>query len=613
MIARLYTHPPGSLNGAAETYAKDVCDLGDGLVFSAVNSALTLLVVTKVTYDGEIAWQRSYASTTGGKMQPDGTGGFYLLGDGGSTPSLLHIDTNGALLWSRWSSYESGYDNWALSRFGSYDCLLSARSGVTTKLIAFAADGATLYEKIYTGITGEETMYSPPLSLASDGSGYMLASRLNAANDYLRVNKLSTTLSAVSLTKSYKIAASDSYWYLYDSCQLDGAMVLAFVVGSPAATLRLMCVNPDGTINWTKHLTDTGIADFDWNEAEVFGDTQGIFSTDEGFFVTSYDDADGAVLYRFNKTGALEWSKTIKVSNTAGNSAIETVIKLSDGRVVVSFHMQNATTGFRDASFLILNADGTPNSNFNSAVVEVAARTGVTVSAGTNPTVASDTAGSISTPTTTLVDSGVTLASTYYSLAAYDPDDFQTKQASGHKAIHHGQACSPYLQSGQATGTAETKHGIAMSVTRVPSGTTICASVGTKVVHHGQATGVSSLTSVATGHLATKHGTAQCKTIYAMTGALSIAHGTASFSSLFQATGYRATKHGIATTLLSRAMTGHLATKHGTMTSEWSFVSQLTGSAVTHHGTAGSKSSFLVTPSFKTRHGAHKTIRSITC
>src|SRR5574343_1229211 len=120
MIARLYTHPPGSLNGAAETYAKDVCDLGDGLVFSAVNSALTLLVVTKVTYDGAIAWQRSYASTTGGKMQPDGTGGFYLLGDGGSTPSLLHIDTNGALLWSRWSSYESGYNNWALSRFGSY-------------------------------------------------------------------------------------------------------------------------------------------------------------------------------------------------------------------------------------------------------------------------------------------------------------------------------------------------------------------------------------------------------------------------------------------------------------------------------------------------------------
>ena len=605
MIPRLFSHLPNALGETPNTYLRGACDVGDGFVFSVNDGATNRTVFTKVGNDGYVKWQRQHAGNNQdvGQLLSDGVGGCYMLGD----MSILRIDGSGALTWSRWSSYEGSHLSGALSSWGISGCLLAHRNGKDADIISVNTDGTVVSERTYVGITGEEPLYRPRLVLANDASGYMLASRINGVSeDYLRLTKISSALNSVSLTKSYKIASSDSYWYLYDACSAAGNMVFGFVVGSPASALRLMCVHPDGSVYWTKHLTDTGIADFDWAGANLYGAAS-------GFFAVSYDDTDGAAVFCFDDAGALQWSKTIKCSDTPLGGSVNGVTKLANGTVLISITAQDTTTGAFVAGCLLLNSDGTYNSTFLSGIVEVTDRAGVTVSSGTIPTVANDTAGTITARTTTLVDSALTLTTTDYTVVSLYPDDFQSSQASGHKAIHHGQANSPYTQSGQATGTLETAHGIAMSAAHLPSGATLCAAVGNKATKHGRATGASSVTSAATGNLATKHGTAQGKAIYAATGTRAVAHGTASLSSLFHATGHRATKHGIATTLLSRAMTGHLATKHGTMASEWRATGQMSGHLATLHGTASSKCIFKVTPSFKTRHGTPKAIRSITC
>ena len=598
MTPWLIRHDFGALGDGYPSFSTSACDAVDGVVF-CTNYDFTH--VTKIDYHGYVKWQVTDVNNSDAVVGADASGNVFIA----DRLRLTKLNAAGVIQWQKGTStgFVSGGNARALTVLADGSCLVvSGNTDSLLRIAKFGPDGSLTAEKEYTGATDE--IVNSTKNFIENASGDLYHVDHDTTGDsYIKIVKFYAALDNIARSKSYKCAGYSLS--ALGSCELsDGSMVVAFLDAGTTGTLRLARIAEDSTVTWSKSVTDSGVTNY-------FSRVS-IFSAPDGFFVCATSSVNNPLLYKFANDGSLSWARSLHHPSVDGVWVVDNAFVDSTGDLVCSATLNDASANATACLFKIY-ADGTPTGNFGGATAAVTNHTTVSVASGITLTVADDTSATIVGTSGTVTTSAAQVSASSYPLTLHASDLTQTGQASGLKASHHGQANSPYRQVGTATGTLETKHGIAMSVTRTPSGKTICAAIGTQATKHGQAIGTSLVTSAAAGHLAIKHGTAQGKIVCAATGALVTKHGTATCASAFQATGSRAIKHGTALTLTIRAATGHLATKHGTASSTWGSTGQATGHLATNHGTPTFKSIFKAMPNFKTRHGTPKSIRSTTC
>lgn len=604
MTQKLLRYEDGIFAATQSSYSAGLVAVSDGLVLALGDDDNNTLVA-KVDFNGVLQWQRVLGPIWITALSADASGNIYAAGADGITK----FDPAGAIAWKKTTPVGLTYRVKAYPASVDGVMTMSTDSPTVRRVARLGADGALAEGWTYTAATNEE-LYSftlpRPISAVQHTDGDWISLSVNTAGDdfLMLVKQDATAVSGRSLKVTGFAMAP------LGLCKMtDNNVVVAYRDGSgtDTDTLYLVCVDQTtATVVWSKSF-ETSLA------TNLFGGAGciNLFAVGTGFALGFADDARSPAIAVFDNAGALQWAVHASDAIAGAWGWGPTDVVAANGSIYfladIAFDPDHS-----GATLIQLSDMGGAVGNFGPiTLVDVAAT--ITVAAGPTVVAAGQAPGSVATmggasSTATIADAAAAIYPiTYYS------DLFQTSQVSGHKAIHHGQMNSPYKQTSQVTGHLATKHGNAMSMVHMPSGKTICATTGTKVTKHGQAVGASLFASAMTGHLAIKHGAMQGKTSHAMAGHLAIAHGVAAFASVFKMTGLRATKHGTLVTRLSRGMTGHLAVKHGTMTSKASITSQVTGHLAAKHGTASFKCIFKINPSYKTRYGVMKSVRSITC
>lgn len=591
MTPWLLRHNSGALDGAPESYVNRIVDTGDGF---AIATSYDYTHVTKVDYAGNIQWQFTDINTYEAVVGADTSGNVFVL----DHARLTKISAAGVVQWQK--STSTGFiAQPELAVLADGSCLvISGNTNTLLRIAKFSSTGLLTFEKTYTGT--DEVVNATKVFFENGAGDLFHFTTGTFGDDYLRLTKHNSAL-AITWTKSYKTTAKS-----YDaksSCKLsDGSMAVGFLDSSTLGTLRLARVAEDGTVTWSKSVTDSNVTSFFTN-----GFT--LHSGGTGFYVHSRAAA-GPLLYRLDSTGALEWARIIAHPTVAGGW-MGSVVATADGVLVAASPLDVGSNAI--ASCFYLRSDGTPVAEFAGATAEVTNWTGVSVAAGDTLTVATDSDSAIATTAGTVTTNAADVASSSYALQRYYADSLQAKQASGSLLPKFGSPTSPYDQVGAALGSRNTEFGIAASFSVAITGTTICNAIGSRLTKFGSATDNSSATGQASGSRTTHFGTCQSRTTYAATGVRGTQFGSAKGAVITYAQGTRATKYGTPTGLVVGVASGVHNTRFGQAVAEWGNTGTASGSRNTHFGSAGSLSKFIAICSYKTRYGTAKTIRSVPC
>ena len=581
------------------TKATGIGDTGDGVILTAQGDSYGQGVITKLTYAGTVAWQKSFSYVNPVTSVSARSSPAPYLAD---SNILYKLDgATGAISWQRNIGAVTGYSVHTLKLTPDLSYIYAVSGSPTGPyVVKVSSDNTVSYALKYNYITNEHSGL-----LVSDSDVFMAGS-VSTGTHYLKLTKLS---SAFAVTWSKKYSNASHSLDRYSECMLDsGNIVIAAIATGSVDTLRLVCIQPDGTVLWSKSVTDSAITDYSDGGVSVHEISGGfvVFGSES----TTYE----GVAYKFANDGTLGFARTLSSGTSGVWGGGWGAVSTTDGNLLLSYDLDDAN-GDINATYFLLGPDGYPLTTFGS-IATVANRTSVTVASGITYTVASDTSPSVTNPSLTISAGAGSVTTTAYPLTmAYVYVD-STHQATGlEPATQHGTPSASYNQPFSAAGNLVTKHGTPIYYS-VPLDTTAYFASGSFYTNHGTPTVSLDFSGQASGNLVTNHGMPDATLDFAATtSGLVTNHGTPVLSGVFSAEGLLATQHGTPSLEFVVYAAGNLVTKHGTPTLGLVGEYVATGNLVTQHGTPSyTGSAFLArsTPP-SLRHGKPLLVRTPTC
>ena len=573
---------------------------GNALLAARAGSSPYVGHLRKIDGNGVLDWHKKFTTNTSvAKIKSYGTDSYISTGG-----SLLKVSSTGTITWQL--DFQAGTSltiyNFEITPNGA-NVLVSLLTGSNDMVVCKVSSGGTIaWKKLYTRVSsyvnqilaGNFDLYFT--EVYETGSPRIILTKLDAS-------------CVVTWSKSFSsTGAPNPVWsdaYMLDS----GAIVYTTYSTETPNVLRLLCLNTDGTVAWSKSITDGNCSDYSlqwWTANVVVG----------GLLVTAFsDDGTKLLYYKVSNDGNLDWSRiATDASGTTTNLGWESGVADTGSNLIIGMDVFDGADVSR-SSFLNVTTDGLPLVTSGTEITFLN-NTLAAIANGATFTVASDTSGTVTTPSYTISAGSLALTSDTitFSVGALD---FSTQyQATGSvEATRHGTPSVTYDQSFTTTGHLATDHGTPIYYS-VPLDTTAYFASGSFYTNHGTPTASLDFSGQASGHLVTNHGAPEATMDFAATtGGVVTTHGTPSLSEIFSAEGLFATQHGTPSLEFVVYASGHLVTNHGTPTLGLVGEYVATGNLVTQHGTpsyTGSAFPARSTPP-SLRHGKPLLVRTPTC
>jgi len=294
---------------------------GNSYIVGSTPSGGGDVVITKLTPSGQMAWTKTFGSSTGNETGKNvaisSSGDIFVLGGSSSEAMLLKLSPSGSLLWSKLLN--------GLGSLGTYASVLSASPdggvymGAGNGLVSkFDANGTHIWsESPYSWGTSDTTV----AGLASDSTGVYATgtTRNNYGDSFYSITKLKQdtgeiawSISNQSISKVIPSAATGVFVAGDGNVYMTGKALNANIPGVPAGYGRTILAKFDGATGlqaWQKVIMPT-ITNTNQNGTAI---TMG---NDGALYVASASNSYGSMetgwsVTKLDTDGNAEWMKSL--------------------------------------------------------------------------------------------------------------------------------------------------------------------------------------------------------------------------------------------------------------------------------------------------------------